>query len=168
MQRKIERPLGRLQSQIDDLESCLSQSELSAPQVSKWTIGEHIEHCAMALARTAEGFDRAWKAGPKAVAGGPSLAGKIILWTGLIPRGKGKAPAAVLPRRIDPQQVAHALAKERSRWSDLKPQISALQAAGWRLAHPIFGPLSPLQWLRFSEIHLRHHRKVIEDIRRAA
>ncbi len=168
MQRKIERFLRRLESQIDDLESLLSEAAAVAPQVSKWSIGEHVEHCAIALAGTGERFETALRTGPVAVPGGPSLVGKIILWSGFIPRGKGKAPQAVLPQKIDRHRIREALAKERQRWSDLKPDIGVLQASGWRFSHPIFGPLTPLQWLRFNEIHLHHHRKVIEDIRKAA
>lgn len=168
MQRKIDRLVTRLQAQLDTLESLLPETTTVVSEVSKWSIGEHLEHCVLALARTGEGFERALASGPQAVPGGPSLAGRVILWLGIIPRGKGKAPVAVRPQNIDRPLVAAALNKERQRWSTLAPRIGELQASGWRLPHPIFGPLSATQWLRFNEVHLHHHLKVVADIQKAS
>lgn len=168
MQAKIERFEHTIRGQLKELQSLIPLADLVAPEVSHWSVGEHLEHCALAVNRTAQGFEIALMTGPQAVPGGPSLAAKIILWTGFIPRGKGKAPKAVEPKKLDADALHTALEKERNKLRELKPKIPGLIAAGWKLPHPIFGPLTPLQWLRFTEIHIRHHVKVIDDIRKVA
>lgn len=167
MMAKIERLEQSIQAQLKGLLALVPQAHQAAPTVSKWSIGEHLEHCALALERTGQGFEIALMNGPSKVEGGPSLIGKIILLAGIIPRGKGKAPEAVKPKQLDGEAIRLALEKEQQRLAELKAKIPTLETSGWRLPHPIFGPLSPLQWLRFSEIHIRHHQKVIKDIQRA-
>ena len=43
-----------------------------------------------------------------------------------------------------------------------------LEEAGWRCKHPYFGALDIAEWMRFMDVHHRHHLKIIRDIRKAA
>ena len=167
MPHAVHRLETRVQDQLQALRDLLPKADLAAPSVSKWSVGKHIEHLTQACAATGMGMERALQEGPKPVDGKPILAARILLLLGHIPRGKGKAPAHVMPRGIDADQLRQALDKESQRLSDLRPRLDELQDSGWRLKHPIFGPLSPQQWLRFTEIHIQHHRKVIADIEKA-
>ncbi len=168
MSQAILRLESRVQDQLQALRDLLPKADLSAPVVSKWSVGQHIEHLTQACAATGMGMERALQEGPKPVAGKPKLAAYILLTFGFIPRGKGKAPAHVIPHGIDGEALRQALDQESQRLTDLKPHLGELQGSGWRLKHPIFGPLSPYQWLRFTEIHIQHHRKLIADIEKAA
>lgn len=159
---------SRVQDQLQALRDLLPKAHLAAPSLSKWSVGEHIEHLTQACAATGMGMERALQEGPKPVPGKPKLAAYVLLTFGFIPRGKGKAPSHVIPQGVDGDALRQALDRESQRLTDLKPRLGELQESGWRLKHPIFGPLSPFQWLRFTEIHIQHHRKVIADIEKAA
>ncbi len=154
-------------SQIDEL---LAVAEDPGPfptartPVSAWTALEHAEHMARAddgsLHKLEVALER--EAGPRL-----KLAGRLVLWLGWIPRGVGKAPATARPDGADRLRVAEALGAARRRLEDVAPILEEAGGSRGRASHPIFGGLTPSEWLRFLTIHHHHHLKIIADIRRA-
>ena len=94
-----------------------------------------------------------------------SMIGRIVLLTNWIPRGKGKAPEQV---RGEVRAVTDLLTNLNEARNKLQ-QISAEHLEGHRSIgkHPFFGELSARQWLRFIEVHHRHHERIVRDIAQA-
>ena len=92
----------------------------------------------------------------------------MVLTTGLIPRGRGRAPAPFVPTGIKPAAVLAGLEEVAERFADLRPKLATIDKATWTVRHPILGHFRPAQWLRFVAVHHRHHDKIIEDIRHRA
>ncbi|MDH3403645.1 MAG: DinB family protein [Acidobacteriota bacterium] len=164
MKRVLERSLRRIERQFDELAAWAPRGDVRADRVSGWSIGQHLDHLCKAdrsiVARFAE---------PATEPLPPlTLAGRLVLATGWIPRGRGKAPAAVAPELASPAELAAQVLAVRA-------LVTAALGSPERLADPrpvsrhhIFGGLSAARWVRFLAVHHHHHLKIIRDIERAA
>lgn len=159
--------LDEVLHQVDTL-LAVAEDEGSFPTartpVSGWTALEHAEHMAQADEGSLHQLDAALERD-----GGPRtrLAGRVILAIGWIPRGAGKAPETSRPQTRGRDEVVAALRSVRGRIAALGENLDRVAAARGRASHPIFGGLTPSQWLRFLRIHHHHHLKIIADIRQA-
>ena len=107
-------------------------------------------------------------AGTLESAGGkPSAMGRVILWSGHIPRGKARAPKEVVPGRLAPAEIESGFVTARSRFAGLSEEIPVIATSDWTYRHPILGGFNSAQWLRFVHVHHLHHEKIIRDIRQA-
>jgi hypothetical protein len=145
--------------------------EARVPEVSGWSVGEQLEHLLLADRRMLDGIERVLQASadgdPPPARGRPTLVGSVILWTGLIPRGRAKAPESTEPGGMTAPDLAVGFAEARVGVEALQSRLSELGRIASTRAHPILGHFTPTQWLRFSGVHHRHHRKIIRDILRA-
>jgi len=93
------------------------------------------------------------------------LAG-LILFIGLFPPGKIKAPAriAAMVKKISKEEARNLIVKFRSRLELIAPEISKA-AADRKVRHPRLGLLNAAQWFRFMQIHTRHHERQLDRIR---
>jgi hypothetical protein len=104
------RSVDRACAQIADLAEIAGKSqllELRAPSVSDWSIGEQVEHLRrsdITILRAVATLDTD---GP--CEGSPTLAGRLVLASGFIPRGRGRAPGATLPLEVDPTSLPEQL-----------------------------------------------------------
>jgi hypothetical protein len=157
--------------QIDGLIELAADRDLhgvEAAKVSKWTAGKQIEHLLLSDETILDSFDRLIDGRDGPAPGGPTLVGRVILRTGFIPRGAGKAPSAVQPAGRDEADIEAALRRLAERFAGLAEQLPLLEESGWRCRHPYFGALDIGQWMRFMDVHHRHHLKIVRDIRKAA
>lgn len=143
------------------LEALTAREADSAAAVSAWTIGQHLDHLIKAHVGILELCSDPPQGTP--CPHGITLTGRLALFTGYIPRGRGRSPARFLP---DPVPAATL----RSGITDLTRRFTILARdplpgdPAQRFAHPVFGGLTRPQWLRFAEIHQRHHLAIIADI----
>lgn len=171
------RALDRLAPLLDETSEVVGWPDerlyVRIEEVSAWSPAQHVDHVLRALDlmwRTVEGLESGRAEGGGA-AGGPTLVGRVVLLTGWIPRGRGEAPSEARP---DPRPVRHRLRTalgEVTRWRErLRARVPALERAAGRAAHHHLGAFDAAAWLRFSEIHTRHHLAIVAEIdrRRAA
>lgn len=97
-----------------------------------------------------------------------SLVGRLVLWAGFIPRGKGRTPDPFRPEAISAEALRRDLAEVRQRLDALGASLGVIQRSEASFRHFIFGELTAPEWLRFLGIHHHHHWKIIRDLRRAA
>ena len=145
--------------QVDGLVELAARRELhdvSAERVSKWTVGKQLEHLLLSDESVLDRFDRLTDGREGPAPGGKTLIGRIILFTGFIPRGAGKAPEAVKPAGRDAADIEAGLRRLAGRMAELTEQLQLLEEAGWRCRHPYFGALDVGEWMRFMDIHHRH------------
>ena len=142
--------------------------DVEAVRVSKWTIGQQLEHLLLSDSTIFDRFDRLIDGREGPAPGGVTMVGRMVLATGFIPRGRGKAPEAVRPAGRDAADIEAGLHRLRQRCAELREQLPLLEEAGWRCRHPYFGALDIGEWMRFMDVHHRHHLKIVRDIRKAA
>lgn len=159
------RRLGRAVDRALELASGAETFAARAPDISGWSVGRHLEH----LLRS----DRqilAWVEGVAAGASGlggsgrPGWRGWIVLLTGYIPRGKGRAPEFTRPEGMPREEVEAGFRDLAVRVRRIGFCLGTVARSRARLPHPSLGAFDASQWLRFAELHHRHHEKVIRDI----
>lgn len=141
---------------------------LALTPVSGWYALEHAEHMAKADDGALHQLERALE---RSRSGEPGprlrLTGRGVLALGWIPRGVGRAPELSRPVRAVRERVAEDLRRVRGEIEALGERLEEIAAGRGRASHPIFGGLTPGQWLRFLWIHHHHHLKIVRDVRRA-
>ncbi len=138
------------------------------PDVSDWSVGMHLEH----VLRSDRGIVD-WLTTAAAGTGNlpddparrrPSWRGWLVLWTGYIPRGAGRAPGRTVPEGMEPEAVARGLREVLASAREMSGELEALARSDARLEHPVLGSMDPLQWLRFGRIHHDHHEAIVREI----
>jgi len=133
-------------------------------KVSAWSVGQHLEHVLSVNARgvvllTSDPRELNLGSVPPI-----TPAGLRILETGLIPRGGGKAPDAVCPKLTNHVDLEEDVERGISLVDNLGFVYRDIAADTALFPHPMLGGLTKAQWVRFLEIHVQHHHKIIHDI----
>ena len=102
--------------------------------------------------------------GSAVAAGGLTLVGRAVLFTGWIPRGAGKAPETAQPQVESGVELRRELGESRETVLELEAVLLEVETAKARIGHFAFGGLTAMQWLRVMAIHTRHHLKIIDAI----
>lgn len=130
----------------------------------RWSPVEIVEHLQRAYSGTAKGFERCLeKNTPLATRQTmkQALQGIAVLNLGYFPEGR-KAPKHILPTGTIPLPELLEGVKRDLAWLDDAAVRTRRVFGGMRvLDHPILGPFTVDQWLRFHLIHTRHHEKQI-------
>lgn len=133
-------------------------------RVSAWSVADHLAHLGKSNRAMADAIGQIIAPGSSAVAGGLTLVGRAVLFTGWIPRGVGKAPEHTRPQVESSEGLRHDLDDARQAVLGLEADLPEVESATGRVGHFAFGGLTALQWLRVMGIHTRHHLKIIESI----
>jgi hypothetical protein len=135
---------------------------------NRWSVVEIVEHLARAYSGTAKGFERC-------VEKGASLASPItlkqrvqqfaLIGLGYFPEGR-QAPKHIIPSGdLDLAAVLDAARRDLARLDSAAIKARDALGAGKMLDHPIIGALTVDQWLKFHEVHTRHHARQIAQRR---
>jgi len=137
-------------------------------RVSRWPITLQLEHIGIVNVRTIKNaIPGALKNLPENRTGRVSPMAYVVLWFGWIPRGRRKAPEFVQPKNAPLAEVRASVDHYAKLLESIAPQLSQIESCPGCFKHPILGPFTAAQWLRFVEVHTHHHLKIIDDIRRA-
>jgi hypothetical protein len=148
--------MQKLRKQLDELESYIPQLEARNDAISASTVGWQIEHDLLVISSVIEGVKRSdpakytWQFKPLKY---------VVLWRGVIPRGKVGAPKLVTPGEITQETLHLHIALCRQRLDELE-----LVGAGHYFTHPFFGDLKKKEAIPFLFIHTEHHLKIIREM----
>lgn len=134
-----------------------------AERVSSWSPAQHLSHLTLTNRLIFRNLERLVGGDRSALSeSGPNLAGRLILRFGRFPRGRARAPEfAIPPDDLARANLAQALAHNRAAFDRLEPLLPNLAHLPGRTPHPRLGPLSAVEWLRFTRIHSLHHLTII-------
>ncbi|HYF49618.1 MAG TPA: DinB family protein [Planctomycetota bacterium] len=136
-------------------------------RVSKWSVALQLEHIGIVNTRVLDVvIPGALKDLPEHRAGRTHPAAYVMLWFNWIPRGR-KAPDVVAPKSVPLTEVRALLQKYSASLSGVEQQLIEIERCRGCFKHPILGPFTAAQWLRFTEVHTHHHMKLVNEIRRA-
>ncbi|NBC15793.1 MAG: DUF1569 domain-containing protein [Bacteroidetes bacterium] len=164
----IDKEAQRLQAFYDAARSRLGEAaglHAAVPEVSGWSPAEHLHHAALVNTAVFERMRR-WLGGElEGEDGSPNLAGRLVLWLGRLPRGRGRSPAAFqLEGTSDLETLAAAVHQSQEAMDAIIPDLDALRQCTGGQPHPALGVLTAPQWLRFARIHAEHHLTIVRDI----
>lgn len=146
-----------LDALLKELESKLPLMEKQNPAVSEASVGWHIEHSLLAAIKM---INAVAHSEPDKYRWRFNWRRSMVFATGRIPRGKAKAPKAVVPESTaDAATITAQFATLRDKlqnMSMLKPQHF--------FEHPFFGPLHVKHTFKVIQLHTQHHIKIINDI----
>jgi len=165
-----KKSLQEIVASLDDLIDLAGRPEEMSRQsesVSSWSVGKHVEHLTLSDEFTLDGLSKLLANPEGGKPGKPTLVGRICLWAGYIPRGRGKAPKGVVPQEIPSEDVHDKLVAVRQGFVELQTSAGQLTTSIATVPHPVFGRLDASQWLRFTVVHHHHHQKIMRDITRA-
>lgn len=142
---------------VVDLRAAVASAAVHVPAVSNWSVGMHVHHCCLAMTRICESLNASIPPTPPSPF---SMRTTVVLLSGRIPRGRGKAPDPSRPTEdASPEELGSLL----DRCDQLLSEARALDSQHW-FNHFAFGVLGRDKTLRFIGIHNRHHLRIIADI----
>jgi len=148
---------GLLELQLKELREYLPVIDQKNISVSAVNVGWHISHSLKVLHNV---FQILENSDPKRFKKQFSFLRHYIFLFRRIPRGKAKAPSAVLP---DKDLQAAILEKEIEHLRHQLPQLQDLPKKAF-YRHHMFGDLNRDQTIKFLGIHTEHHLKIVRDI----
>jgi len=146
-----------IKKELIALNSAIEKGDLFNPSISSSGTFWHIDHSLKVILSIQQALKTADPSTYKWKFNGLRF---VILLLGIIPRGKAKAPKAVLPpEMVLKKDLEVQLAQVRSNLDEL----GSLPKKAY-FTHPFFGQLQLSTSLRFLRIHTHHHVKIIRDI----
>ncbi len=135
-----------------------------AEKVSAWSVGQQLEHLLLADESIVRRVERLQAEGAAPAGGRPTFAGYVVLISGSIPRGRGRAPDFTLPADLAAREIGDRFDAGAERYDALRPALAELEALRATGAHPILGHFTAARWLRFAHVHHGHHEEIVRDI----
>ena len=135
----------------------------------RWSVAEIVEHLDRTYSGTTKGLERCLESGaPRASA--PTIKTRLrkayVVTLGFFPTGID-APRHVVP--TGEVSLTAVLARVRAHLEGLDA-VAARASERWGRApvldHPLLGPFTVADWMRFHRVHTRHHEKQMRERRR--
>lgn len=142
---------------VNELETKIAHSEKTNNNVSKTSVGWHIQHSLLVAMQIISAVE---KSNPADYKYKFSLLKFIVYTRNKIPRGKANAPDRVMPKETFNADV---LKKD---FELLKARMEVLNTLEPRhfFTHPYFGNLNLKATIKMLKLHTRHHINIINDI----
>lgn len=136
---------------------------------NRWSVAEIVEHLTRAYSGTAKGFERCLEKGAP-MASSTTVKQRVrqfvLISLGYFPEGR-QAPKHIIPSgELDLNAVLDAVRRDLKRLDDAAMKTRDALGRGKMLDHPIIGALTVDQWLKFHEVHTRHHARQIAQRRK--
>jgi hypothetical protein len=149
--------MKKLHHLIDQLERTVPKTNKFNFEVSNKHVGWHIEHSLLVINKIIEAV---LQSNPSNFNQKFQLNRMLIFALQIIPRGKAKAPTAVVPsNEISALSIQENLITTRKNITKLENL-----KGNYFFEHPIFHHLNVKQTQKFLCIHTNHHLKIINDI----
>lgn len=148
-----------LNRHLDEMEEYIPFIKTRDEKVSKVDIGWHLDHCLKVINGV---FATLKSSNPENYRPKFKFSRVMVFTFGRFPRGKVKAPVAVLPSgEIDQKDLMAQLQEARENFSN----YDSLHRNNY-FRHPYFHHLNKKHSKRLLEVHTKHHLKIIRDILR--
>jgi hypothetical protein len=145
---------------INKLENNIDSKDVFNSQVSQVNVSWHLAHSLKVLhniikvLQVSNPADYRWRF---------NLNRSFVYFINFIPRGKGKAPKAVVPANEISKEELH---KDIATVRQLLEELQHLDTKS-NFTHPYFGQLNLKQTKKFLVLHTNHHLKIMDDIIRS-
>ena len=146
-----------LNTQLNEMEEYIPLFQSRDQNVSQVNVGWHLAHSFKVINSVCSALK---SSDPSKYRYEFNLKKIIVLFLGSFPRGKAKAPEAVLPEEVrGPEDLIYALDTARRNLA----QFDSFQKDNY-FYHPYFRKMNKKEAKRLLEVHKKHHLKIIQDI----
>lgn len=132
--------------------------------VSGWSAAEHLEHVAIGNQLTLDSIVQLLDGPQPAAETETTAAALAFLRDGVIVRGASKHPDFTAPRGVALEKVRADLEAQLLGFGELRWRSGDFAASHAVDVHDELGPLTAVQWLRFTEIHTGHHLAIAREV----
>jgi hypothetical protein len=164
--RAIDAALDNYRNQLDTIPDELFDV---TPPGGGWSFAEVYSHILQATIGSTIAAERCANGTCEATQQGISLLGRLVLFFRRFPPVKVKTPAAEAARmkivKMTKEEARNLLVKCRSRIDTITPHINGASAHS-RFKHSRFGMMNAGQWYKFILVHLKHHLKQLERVKK--
>lgn len=141
---------------LKEIENHIPLYKLENSFISNTNVGWQIEHILLTIDQIVNGIQ---KSNPNDYKPIFSIWKTIVFTTKHIPRGKAKAPKAVLPTSFTENSL-------KEHWNLTLANLNQLEKINKNqfIEHPYFAHLNQKETEKFLYIHTLHHLKIIKDL----
>lgn len=165
-QTRLNAIFDTYRAQIDSIPD--DQFDQTPPQ-GGWSYAEVYSHILQATLASTIALERCTHQSDKPNTGKATLMGKMVLLFGRFPPVKIKEPQSVSSKmpalKISKEEARNLIIKCRKRMNEMIP-LTDDKVAIRRVKHPRLGMFSAAQWFKFIRIHLAHHLKQLNRIKK--
>ena len=149
--------MNKLDQLLKSLETKISFAPVFMEKISTVNVGWHIDHLLLVNERITESLI---KSDPAKHQNKFNKKKFVVFLFNKMPRGRAKAPKAVLPTK---EQTIEQLHEKLSATREKMKELINLHANS-NFDHPVFGNLNLFETVKFLCIHTKHHIHIIDDI----
>jgi hypothetical protein len=135
-----------------------------SPSISGWSAAEHLEHIAIGNQLTFDSIVQLLDDPQPAELTATTAQAERFLREGVIVRGASKHPEFTSPRGVSLEKVRTDLDAQLLGYGELRWRSGDFAASNAVDPHDELGPLTAVQWLRFTEIHTAHHLQIAKEV----
>lgn len=138
------------------------------PPGGGWSYAEVYSHIFPATLASFIGLERCTFGNCAPTSKGINFFGRIVMFLGRLPVKLKVLPAvaAKMPvNKITKEEAKNLIIKCRKRVDSILPLLKTASPHS-RYKHPRFGMLNAMEWFKFIRIHLQHHLKQLDRIKR--
>ena len=164
--KAIEAALNDYRRQLETIPDKLFMKTYADEQWSYAEVYSHVLQAVLMASMTLErcAYIPVKPNGPKA-----NLAGRMVMLFGRLPPIKVKVPESVAARipatKISKEEAKNLIMKCRKR-IDTITELARQCPPDARTKHPRLGMFNAMEWYKFIRIHLEHHLKQLERIKK--
>ncbi len=152
--------MKELDELLTTLQSKIPHQERTIPNISKASVGWHIEHSLLIFNFI---IDALGKSNPDAYKGSFDIRRIAVMLLEKFPRGRVQAPKATRPTtEFNFETLQQHISISREKLKTLQ-QLNA----GHYFTHPFLGDFRLKSAIKFIRIHTNHHLNIINDIVRS-
>lgn len=156
-----------MSNQLELIKQYIDHADLKNEEISHWSIGQQIEHILLTDKEVLQHIIHHFMFPPEE-GNAINLLGYLMLYTGYIPRGKGNAPTNTIPKKRSKQNLYELYEQVSKLYQQTEEKKTLLDQSLYAFPHPYFGMLTIKQWIRFLNIHTKHHVKIIRELLRSS
>jgi len=160
--RAIEAALAIYREQLDVIPD---EVFAETPADGSWSFSEVYSHIMKASLGSLIAMERCSNSNCPPTNKGLSLQGHFVLTFGCFPPVRVRTPDGTEGNKITEEEARNLLIKFRQRIEKAMPMV-ANAPDKVRYAHPNLGMLNAKEWFKFTRIHLQHHLKQLERIKK--
>lgn len=153
----------------DRLDTIPDEQFRETPPNGGWSSAEVYSHILQATLGSSIALERCSNNTDDATSKRLTFLGGLMMFTGRFPPVRLKVPKAVgakMPAtKIDKEEAKNLIIKCRKRINDITSLVESSSPAS-RYKHPRLGMLNAKQWYTFIRIHLQHHLKQLDRVKK--
>jgi hypothetical protein len=138
------------------------------PPIGGWSYAEVYSHIMQASLGSSIATEKCCRNTGTDTNKGLNVKGWLAFLFNYFPKLKNKAPEAIanLTKKISKEEARNLIIRLRKRIDETMPLLTKASSSN-KIAHPLLGMLNADQWLKFTRLHLQHHIKQLNRIKKS-